>query len=152
MQGVYLLLQHVPYEAAPLYPHTFPGLNLYLSSMVKYGYSSDEYSDVALAGWESANLFAAGLKAAGAHPTQQSVTAAINKITTDTGGGVAAPTNWTIAHTSDGSPACESFVVVKNSSFSLAFNHGSDPWICFPLTGKINLSKPVAPPKGTPGA
>jgi branched-chain amino acid transport system substrate-binding protein len=152
MQGVYLLLQHVPFEAATTYPTTYPGLNLYLSTMVKYGYTSDEYSDVALAGWESASLFAQGLKSAGTHPTQQAVTAAINKITNDTGGGVAAPTDWKIAHTSDGSPSCETFVKVVNTNFTLAFNKGSDPWVCFPLKGTINLSKPVAPPRGTPGA
>jgi hypothetical protein len=130
-------------------------MNLYLAQMVKYGFSTDEYSDVALAGWESAALFVAGLKAAGANPTQASVTAAINKIKADTGGpngGVAAPTNWTIAHTVDASPACETFVQAKGNNFNLAFNKGSDPWICFPLKGTANLSKPVKPPAGTPGA
>ncbi len=155
MQNVYFLLQHLPFEGAAVYPNAYPGLNLYLQQMVRFGFSSDEYSDVALAGWESAALFVSGLKAAGANPTQASVTAAINKIKADTGGpngGVAAPTNWMIAHTVDASPACETFVQAKGNNFSLAFNHGSDPWICFPLKGTANLSKPVKPPAGTPGA
>ncbi len=154
MQGVYFLLQHVPFEGAAAYPHSYPGLNLYLAQMVAHGFSADEYSDVALMGWESAALFAQGLQAAGANPTQASVTAAINKIKKDTGGpagGVAAPTNWTIAHTKNTSPACETFVVVHTTSFKLAFNRGSDPWVCFPLTNP-NPNRPVNPPTGTPGA
>jgi branched-chain amino acid transport system substrate-binding protein len=155
MQNVYLMLQHVPFEAAIEYPSTFPGLELYFTEMAKYGYASDEYDDVALMGWESANLFADGLAAAGKNPTQKSLVTAINKITEDTGGpdgGVTAPTNWTFAHVRSGSPACETFVQVKGKSFALAFNNGSDPWICFPITGTANLDDPATPPAGTPGA
>lgn len=154
MQGVYILLQHVPFESATLYPKVFTGLDLYFAQMVKYGYSSDEYSEVALAGWESASLFAQGLEAAGANPTQAAVTADINKLKEDVGGpdgGVTAPTNWTIAHTKSGSPACETYVQAKGTNFNVAFGKGSDPWICFPLIN-ANLDKPAKAPKGTPGA
>jgi branched-chain amino acid transport system substrate-binding protein len=158
MQNVYFLLQHIPFEAATAYPSAFPGLNLYLAQMVKYGFTSDEYSDVALMGWESANLFTQGLRAAGANPTPSSVITALNKIKRDIGGpaghGVTAPINWTSAHTKNTSPACETFVRVSSggSNFVLAFNKGAHPWVCFPLTGTANLSKPVKPPAGTPGA
>lgn len=155
MTNVYFLLQHVPFEAATVYPSAYPGLNLYFSQMAKYGFKNTEFDDVALAGWESANLFAQGLRAAGKSPTQAAVNAQINRIRKDTGGpagGVTAPVNWTQAHTRNTSPACETFVVVKGSNFAMAFNKGSKPWICFPLTGTANLSKPVAPPPGTPGA
>jgi branched-chain amino acid transport system substrate-binding protein len=155
MQDVYFLLQHVPFEAATAYPAAFPGLNLYFTEMQKYGFTSDEYSDVALMGWESANLFTVGLRDAGKNPTQKAVIAAINKDKRDVGGpdgGVTAPINWTIAHNGNTSPGCETFVKVTGTSFVLAFNHGSHPWVCFPLKGKANLSKPVAPPPGTPGA
>ena len=155
MQGVYFLLQHVPFEAATAYPTAFPGLNLYFTEMQKFGFSNDEFSDVALMGWESANLFTIGLRDAGKNPTQKAVIAAINKDKRDVGGpagGVTAPINWTIAHTGNTSPACETLVKVSGSSFKLAFNHGAHPWVCFPLTGTANLNKPVAPPPGTPGA
>jgi len=155
MQNVYFLLQHVPFEAATTYPTAFPGLNLYLKQMVAHGFAADAYSDVALMGWESANLFTMGLRAAGRNPTQSSVVADINKIKRDIGGpsgGVTAPINWTIAHTRNTPPACETFVKVSGSSFVLAFNHAAHPWVCFPLTGIANLSHPVAPPPGTPGA
>jgi ABC-type branched-subunit amino acid transport system substrate-binding protein len=155
MKNVYFLLQHVPFEAATVYPKAYPGLNLYFAEMVKYGFSSTEFDDVALAGWESANLFTEGLRAAGKNPTQPAVNAAINRIRRDFGGpagGVTSPINWTSAHTKNTSPACETFVAVKGSKFAMAFNKGSKPWICFPLSGTANLSKPVAPPPGTPGA
>lgn len=153
MANVYLMLQHVPFEAATDYPSAFPGLNLYLSSMARYGFASNEYNDVALMGWESANLFTEGLKAAGKNPTQAEVVNDINKLKADTGGpdgGVTAPTNWTIAHTKSGTPACETFVKTDGSTFELAFNSGSHPWVCFPLS-KPNIDKPVEAPVGTPG-
>ena len=155
MTNVYFLLQHVPFESATVYPSAYPGLNLYFSQMVKHGFSGTEFDDVALAGWESANLFTQGLRAAGKSPTQAAVNAAINRIRKDFGGpagGVTAPVNWTSAHTKNTPPACETFVVTRGAKFAMAFNKGSKPWICFPLTGTANLNKPVAPPPGTPGA
>lgn len=171
MNNVYLMLQHVPFESYTAYPKVFPGLNLYFTQMESYlkaafptSYASHtqyEFDDVALMGWESANLFTEGLRAAGKNPTQASVIAAINKITKDVGGptgyGVAAPTNWGSAHTKDTSPSCVTFVTTQGTnnpstaSFKLAFNTGSDPWVCFPLGTKANLSKPSNPPPGTPG-
>jgi len=61
MQGVYFKIQHVPF-AAP--QSDYPGLKTYLNAMKKYEpkYAEDE---VAIQGWESASLFAAGVKAAG---------------------------------------------------------------------------------------
>lgn len=155
MQGVYLMLQHVPFESGTSYPSTFPGMVLYLASMAKYGYSADQDSDVALMGWESANLFAEGLKAAGKNPTQKAVIADINKISKDTGGpkgGVTAPVDWVTAHTKSSPPACETYVQASGTNFKVVFNKGSDPWICFPWTGTVNLSKPAKAPAGTPGA
>lgn len=154
-KNVYFLLQHVPFEAATVYPRAYRGLNLYFAQMVKYGFTRSEFDDVALAGWESANTFVDGLRAAGAHPTQAAVNADTNRIKRDFGGpagGVTTPVNWTIAHTKNTSPACETFVVTKGSNFVMAYNKGSKPWICFPLSGTANLSRPVAPPPGTPGA
>ncbi len=153
MQNVYLLIQHAPFEAYTAYPKVFPGLGLYEKQMLAYfkfaypttyaKYESAVYDDVALMGWESANLFTEGLRAAGKSPTQASVIAAINKITKDEGGptgeAVTGPTNWTIAHTKNTSPSCIAFVTTQNTSnaskasFKLAFNKGSDPWVCFPL-------------------
>lgn len=171
MNNVYLMLQHVPFEAYTKYPTVFPGLGLYFTEMSDYlhatygsnysSYAQYEYDDVALMGWESANLFTEGLRAAGRNPTQAAVIADINKITDDFGGptgyGVADPTNWKIAHTKDTSPSCVTFVTTAGTSnpstatFALAFMSGHDPWICFNLTGTINPKDPIPPPHGTPG-
>jgi len=156
MDNVYFMVQHVPFEAAATYTTKYPGLNLYFDQMAKSGYGSSEFSDVALMGWESAELFTQGLRAAGKNPTQAAVNAAINKIKNDTGGGVAAPTDWTVAHTKATSPSCVAFVATKgtsgsNPSFTQVFNHGANPWVCFPLTTKVNINAPVKPPAGTPG-
>jgi hypothetical protein len=161
MNNVYLMLQHVPFESYTAYPKVFPGLGLYFKEMTASGNASEEYDDVALMGWESANLFTEGLRAAGKNPTRAAVISDINKITKDVGGptglGVTAPTNWTIAHTKNSSPSCVTFVTTTGTSnpptasFKVAFSRKSDPWVCFPTGSKANLSKPVNPPAGTPG-
>lgn len=171
MANVYLMLQHVPFEAYAAYPTAFPGLGLYFTEMRDYlqstygarypSFAAYEYDDVALMGWESANLFTEGLRAAGPQPTQAKVIAAINRITNDVGGpsgyGVTSPTNWTIAHTEETSPSCATFVTTSGTTsattatFTLAFARGHDPWICFPLSGAISPQHPVSPPPGTPG-
>lgn len=161
MDNVYLMLQHVPFEAYTAYPKVFPGLGLFFTEMTAAGYASDEYDDVALMGWESANLFTEGLRDAGKNPTQAAVINDINKITKDFGGptgdGVTGPTNWTVEHTKIGTPSCVTFVTTTGTSssstakFALAFMRGSDPWICFSTKGVPNINSPVAPPAGTPG-
>ena len=64
MKGVYFSIAHVPYP--PPSAH-YPGLALFLNTMKKYEpkYANDE---VAIQGWQSAALFAAGVKAAGQQP------------------------------------------------------------------------------------
>lgn len=161
MNDVYVLIQHIPFDAVSAYPDAYPGLSLYFAQMQASGYGSDEGDDVALAGWESANLFVEGLRAAGKNPTRASVLKALNKITSDVGGpkgdGVTAPVDWKTAHTKPRSPACVTFVKTADTSsssaakFVMAFNDGSDPWVCFPLKGAKPAS-PVAAPAGTPGA
>jgi branched-chain amino acid transport system substrate-binding protein len=171
MNNVYLMLQHVPFEAYTAFPRVFPGLGLYFTEMSAFlhaqfgssysSYAKYEYDDVSLMGWESANLFTEGLRAAGKDPTQAAVVADINKITNDFGGptgdGVTAPTSWKLAHTEITPPSCVTFVTTQGTSdpatatFKLAFMKGSDPWICFPTKGIANIKDPVKPPAGTPG-
>ena len=147
MKNVYILTQHVPFEAA----NPPQGLRDYFNAMQSFGFTSDEFSDVALQGWMGAHLFVQGLRAAGVNPTQKSLVTALNAIKSDTGGGVAAPVNWAIGHTKNTSPGCDAFVQATNTStsaptFAIAFNS----WVCFPMTGKVNPFKPVPPPPGTP--
>jgi ABC-type branched-subunit amino acid transport system substrate-binding protein len=151
MSRVYLVVQHVPFELAT----SFPGLTTYMVAMARAGYGAERDSDVALAGWESASLFVAGLRAAGAHPTQQTVVAAINAIARDTGGGVAPPVDWRSAHraTANSGPSCVAIVTTRGLAgpdprFALALGSGRDPWTCLAQgTGPPTV---VRAPVGTP--
>jgi ABC-type branched-subunit amino acid transport system substrate-binding protein len=157
LPNTYIVIQHVPFEATVSHRGAFPGLELYLAWMARAGYGAHAHDDVALMGWESGHLFAAGLRAAGEHPTWPSVISAINRIRDDTGGGVSTPTDWTTAHDTATPPSCSAFVVVVNpgqlfAGFAPAFGRGTNPWVCFPLTGTIDVNRPVAAPAGSPGA
>ena len=108
-------------------------------------------------GWLSAATFVAGLRAAGPHPTQASVVSAINRLRSYTGGGLMTPVDWRVAHTTTKPPSCESFVRTSTSPsgrpvFKVAFATGSNIWVCFPLSGPVDLDHPVPPPPGSPGA
>ena len=145
MNGVYFGLQHVPFEAA--LGGLYPGLDNYIREMQKYQ-PSFTYDEVALGGWISANTFVTGLKAVGRNLTQAKLVAAINKMTTDTGGGLTTPTNWTKAHTSSPPPYCQANVVVQNGAFVPAFvQSNGQVFTCFDL----GSTTPVPPPAGTPG-
>ena len=156
MRNTYFVVQHVPFEAASEMPGVFPGLDDYLAAMRRYA-PRDVRSEVAMEGWLSAATFVAGLRAAGPHPTQGSVVAAVNRLAAFTGGGLMTPVNWRVAHTTVTPPSCESFVRTSTSSsgrpeFRVAFANGAAIWICFPTTGAIDLDHPVPPPAGSPGS
>jgi ABC-type branched-subunit amino acid transport system substrate-binding protein len=147
MQNIYFYIAHVPFSAPQ---SEYPGLKTYLSVMNKYEpkYALDE---VAIQGWESAALFAAGVKAAGKNLTQANVIAQTNKMTAFTAGGLTTPTNWTTGHTGNAPPYCGAYIQVKGDKFVPALNTGKSVFNCF---GSINAKKgPVTPlPPGTPNA
>ena len=147
MQNIYFYVAHVPFTAPQ---SEYPGLKTYLSVMNKYEpkYTLDE---VAMQGWESAALFAAGVKAAGNNLTQANVIAQTNKMTAFTAGGLTTPTNWTTAHTGHAPPYCGAYIQVKGDKYVPALNTGKSVFNCF---GSINPKKgPVFPlPPGTPNA
>ena len=155
MRNTYFVVQHVPFEAAAEMPGAFPGLSTYLAAMRRYA-PRDIRSEVAMDGWLSAATFVAGLRAAGPHPTQASVVAAINRLHSFTGDGLMTPVDWRVAHTVTSSPACEAFVRTTTgpggrAEFKIAFARGSNIWVCFPATRTSHLGRPVAPPTGSPG-
>ncbi len=178
MQGVYLNANgSVPFSSVTSYPGKYPGEATYQSIMKKYE-PNFVYSQDALQGWQSAALLAAGVQAAGNDVTQANVIAQINKITSDTGGGVADVTNWKTAHNESITtyPLCSAFVQVKGNGFVPALNPAPGVFDCFgngkPVNGgvpsvqvygsgtpsdiasRVDLKDPVlvAPPAGTPGA
>jgi ABC-type branched-subunit amino acid transport system substrate-binding protein len=148
MQNIYFYIAHVPF-AAP--QSLYPGLKTYLTAMNKYEpkYALDE---VAMQGWESASLFAAGVKAAGANLTQANVIAQDNLLTAFTAGGLTAPVNWKSAgHSGHKPPYCGAYIQVKGNKYVPVLNKGKSVFNCF---GSINAKKgPVFPlPAGTPNA
>ena len=156
MRNTYFVVQHVPFEAASQMPGAFPGLSDYLAAMRRYA-PRDVGSEVAMEGWLSAATFVAGLRAAGPHPTQASVVSTINRLRSYTGGGLMTPVDWRVAHTTTKPPSCESFVRTSTSPsgrpvFKVAFATGSNIWVCFPMSGPVDLDHPVPPPPGSPGA
>ena len=84
MNGVYLGLEHVPFESA--LSGQYPGLDTYIKEMNKYQ-PKYTYDEVALDGWMAADQFVTGVKAAGKDLTQAKLVAAINKETAYNGGG-----------------------------------------------------------------
>jgi ABC-type branched-subunit amino acid transport system substrate-binding protein len=146
MQGVYFDIQHVPFTAPT---SVYPGLKLYLTQMQKYepNYVEDE---VAMQGWESAALFAQGVKMAGNNLTQANVIAQTNKLTAFTANGLIAPVNWLKDHTGTTPPYCDAYIQAKGLQYVPVFNKGKNVFNCFE---SVSAKKgPVFPlPTGTPG-
>ena len=87
MQGVYFATSHVPFTAPT---RLYPGLSVYLQQMKKYE-PNYVYDEVAIQGWESAALFAQGVKMAGNNLTWANVVKQTNTITAFTAGGLRHP-------------------------------------------------------------
>ncbi len=151
VQGVYLNnAGSVPFGAANTskYGTTYAGMKAYIAAMNKYE-PAYTYNGLALQGWQSAALIAAGIKAAGSNLTQANAVSATNKITNFTAGGVSAPVDWTVSHTTTSWPSCYSWNQVQNKTLIPVFGKGKQVFVC---VGKsVTNPVPVAPPPGTPG-
>lgn len=151
MQNVYIDANgFVPFSAATAFPGVYPGLETYLKAMRKYQ-STDTLNQLAMQGWQSAALLAAGVAKAGTNVTQQNVVAQTNKITDFTADGLTSVVDWTTAHTTQSFPNCPSFVQVKGSQFAPVVASGHQVFLCF--NEKVDLKNPTlaTPPPGTPG-
>ena len=152
MQGVYLNnTGTLPFEAANTtrYGKIYSGMQTYIEAMKQYE-PAYTYNGVALQGWESAALIAAGIKSAGKNLTQANVISATNKLTNFTGGGISAPVNWTVGHTGSTWPSCSAYVQVQGTKYVPVFGQGKQVFVC---VGKsVTNPVPVTPPAGTPGA
>ena len=147
MQGVYFDIAHIPFTASTtLYPASEALLRAD-EEVRAQAYTTDE---IALQGWESAYLFVQGLKLAGKNPTQASVIAADNSLTSFTSGGLQAPVNWKSAgHSGNAPPYCLAYIKVSGTKYLPTLNKGKNVFNCFQ---SINPKKnPVFPlPAGTP--
>ncbi len=148
MNGVYLLVQHVPFEAADSFPGKYPGLDTYIQEMNKYE-PQNTYNETAMTGWISADLFVAGLKAVGRNLTQGKLVNAINRMTNETSHGLQPPIDWTTGHTQALPPFCSSYVVAFNGKFVPIFvQPNNEVFVCFGSTTSLT---PVPGKPGTPG-
>jgi len=151
MQGVYVDANgFVPFSANSDFPGLYPGMQQYLSAMKKYE-PSVVTSQLAMQGWMSAALLAAGVKAAGKDLTQKNLITQTNRITDFTAGGVTAVANWTEAHTTQTFPICPSFIQVKGTTFVPVVAAKNQVFICFDKSVNLKDPTPATPPPGTPG-
>jgi len=140
MQGVYLLLQHVPFEVAQLDPGVYPGMDQFEAMLKKYVPASAP-SEAALAGWTSAALFVTGLRSLGRDVSRTRLVHTLNQITDFTAAGIVPPMNWTFFHDPViGSINCTAFVVVAGTHFVPVYGVAPSVFSCFP----------VPPPAGPP--
>jgi ABC-type branched-subunit amino acid transport system substrate-binding protein len=148
MQGVYFYISHVPFLAPT---SLYPGLKLYLTQMKKYEpkYVNDE---VAIQGWESAALFAQGVKMAGNNLTQANVIKQTNSITSFTAGGLAVPVNWKFAgHAGHKPPYCGAYIQAKGTKYVPALNTSKKSvFVCFGSTNANHPTPLKTLPPGTP--
>ena len=150
MQGVYVDANgFVPFSAPTAFPGTYPGMRTYLATMEKY---EPRYvtNQLAMQGWQSAALLAAGVRAAGKDLTQQNLIAQTNRLTAFTADGTTAVVNWTKAHTTQTFPICPSFVQVQGRRFVPVVAHASAVFICFDQSPNLRDPTPVSLPSGTP--
>jgi ABC-type branched-subunit amino acid transport system substrate-binding protein len=81
-------------------------------------------------GWLNADLFVAGLKAAGPNFSQQKVIDAINKMTAYKAHGLLQHVDWTIAHTGTDNTYCQFLSTIKNSTYVTDFSKPGKPFVC----------------------
>lgn len=152
MNGVYMLISHVPFELGRTEPQKYPEMALYLKTLHKY-FPNDQPSEASLAGWTSAVMFVDGLRKVGANLTRTALVHAINSMTSYTAHGLVAPINWTDEHDQNGPVDCNVFLKVSNGSFTTIFGSTKTAFLCFkypqPSSRKVVV---VPPPPDIPGA
>lgn len=123
-EGSYVLTQFTPFELA-VQP---PGLQRFSTWMQKSG---KDRSEIALAGWISADMLVAGLRAAGGNFTRQRVVDALNRMTDYDADGILPGIDWTIAHRDDSPQICYLLLEVVHRKLVPRFGESGKPFICF---------------------
>jgi branched-chain amino acid transport system substrate-binding protein len=133
MEGVYLLIQHVPFEVTQLEPGKYPGMDLFESMLHKY-FPGSQPSEPAIAGWQGADLFVTGLRALGHDVTRSRLVHYLNTLKAWTADGTEQPVDWTVAHgPHTGSTSCSAFVVARAGHFLPAYGVPPSVFSCFPV-------------------
>jgi ABC-type branched-subunit amino acid transport system substrate-binding protein len=150
MDGVYLLLGHVPFESGEDQPAKYPEMALYLKELHTY-FPADQPSEPSIAGWISAEMFCDGLKMIGSNVTRERLVAALNSLTAYTGG-LVAPIDWKAEHHEVGPVDCNVFVRAQGTHFVPVFGSSATVFTCFrypqPSSNKVVV---IPAPVSTPG-
>jgi branched-chain amino acid transport system substrate-binding protein len=86
-------------------------------------------------GWLNADLFVAGLKAAGPAFSRQKMMDAINKMTKYKANGLLQGVNWTVSHTGTDGTFCQFLSTIKNSTYVTDYSQPGKPFICMVDSG-----------------
>ncbi len=152
MDGAYFFLQQTPFEATALEPGRYPGMDAFNAALKRYAPKGTLPSTPALAGWVSAALFTAGLRAIGTDVTRTRLVHAINALTAFTADGVIAPVDWRVAHTGTTPLDCTTFVRARKGAFVPVYGTAPSYYSCFgrrpTASGRVDVL-PLQP--GVPG-
>ena len=152
MQGVYFMLQHVPFEVTQLYPGRYPAMDRFEAALARYA-PGNPPSEAALAGWTSADLFVTGLRMIGRDVTRTRLVAAINSLTLYTAHGLVAPINWRTDHTGVSTIYnCSVFVQVRGHEFVPVYGTPPSVFSCFPVPNPAHgpIRRVIPLPPGVP--
>jgi ABC-type branched-subunit amino acid transport system substrate-binding protein len=148
MQTVYLLETHVPLNATP---KKYPVVSTFKTAMDAAGEAKFLNNNLALLGWQSASLLAAGINAvakSGEKMTSANLIKETNStLTTFTAGGMIAPTNWQTAHTTALGPYCTVYQKVTGTGYKTVFTSPTSVFVCFarPTSTTPSKGKPETP-------
>jgi ABC-type branched-subunit amino acid transport system substrate-binding protein len=135
-EGSIVRTPFIPFETSP----RPTGLADYLKWMGRQGDTPNEYTTY---GWINAAMLYEGLQGAGPNFTQAKVVAALNKMKTDTAGGMIPPIDWTTQHTETRPPtSCAAYVKVVHDKFVPAFVPKGKVYVCFPRDATLS-TKPT---------
>jgi ABC-type branched-subunit amino acid transport system substrate-binding protein len=99
------------------------------------GKQSTTPSEDSMNGWLNADLFVAGLKAAGPDFSRQKLIDAINKMTDYKANGLLQGVNWTVAHTGTDGTFCQFLSTIKNKTYVTNYSQPGKPFICMVDSG-----------------
>jgi ABC-type branched-subunit amino acid transport system substrate-binding protein len=137
LDGVYSALGFLPVESAA----GSSGMQEFVMAMRRQHAAPDEQ---ALSGWLGAELFVAGLRAAGPDLTRQSVVDAVNKMTDFTAGGILPGVDWSAGGHGPGRTACAAYVESTGGKYVGRFGQPGKPFVCFPqLPAPATLDAPA---------
>ena len=130
-EGDFVSVQFRPFEAE--------AADTALADFLEWMDETDaEVSELAMVGWLNASLAFEGLLAAGPDFDREKVTAATNRLTEFTAGGLIEPVDWSQGHTPyteatrdvDTGPECTSLVRIVDGQFETVAPADS-PWLCW---------------------